>query len=353
MELKYKNLSEKIIAFRKQLKVKQETFGEMFVPKVKRSTIAHWETKRSEPSIEQIFQMAAFSKEREWWLAINFLDDEVSQQDQVDYDKSNGRRVNWLTNEDMAEMAADHDNEEYWEWLAKQESEPPKNGKLFEALQLPIDKRQEAIQSLLSQGKPGLFSKVATNPASEKVNADMAKALTEIQKDDMWGRRTKNFRQAVIHALTKKMPDAFDHLEGNFRKGTLRGKADYFDGTTVILIATEQLKYKNEALGRNLGKLLLLEKMHGSLLHKMLAVSVDLDNPKVNHVILEDVSVARSLGITLTYVTPDEEDALALEMCEFIKSNLEKKTVKVKGSLIVSDGESLSIQNGHTVKIEP
>jgi hypothetical protein len=326
MELKFKNLAGKIVMFRKRLHVNQAAFGEKFTPPVKRSTIAHWETMRSEPTAHQIIQMAAFEGDRAWWHTLHFFDDVVSAEDNVDYDK-NGRRVNWVTPEDLEEMSrGDDDDKEYWEWMMQQEAAPPKEGVLFEALKLDPEKQYAAIQNLLKQPSTDNQSTLGGLAAVDI----LLKKRNEEDKELAWLRKTKNFRQAVNHALTKRMPQAYDHIDQLFKKGALVGKADYFDGTSVVLIVTEQIKAKNDALARNLGKLLLLERMNEKPLHKMLAFTIDLENPKVNHLMLDDVSVARNLGITLTYVTPDDEEALAQEIKEFVVANLEKKAEKHK-----------------------
>ena len=41
---------------------------------------------------------------------------------------------------------------------------------------------------------------------------------------------------------------------------------------------------------------------------------------------LDDISFARSIGITLTFVTPDDEEVLADEIVNFINNNMANKT---------------------------
>ena len=313
MVQKYQNLAPKIIDLRKSLGEKtQESFS-----------IAHWETARSEPSIDQILEMAAFKGDRSWWHVLYLLDDKVSHLDNIDYNKD-GTRHHWLTQEEIAEMGNDPESEEYWEWKAKQEAAPPTEGPLSEALKLEPAKMVEAIESLLDQ----------ESPESNTINHGLGSIINysnkqkEEEEKSRWDRRTKNFRSAVIHSLNKKLNsiniDKF--MDVLFKKGTFKAKADYFDGVSLIQIVNEQVKFKNEALGRTLGKLLLLEKMHGSSLQKMLAICVDIDKPKVHYAMLDDISFARSIGITLTFVTPDDEEVLADEIVNFINNNMANKT---------------------------
>ena len=358
MVQKYQNLAPKIIDLRKSLGDKtQEVFGKRFKEPIKRSSIAHWETARSEPTIDQIVEMASFKGDRAWWHVLYFLDDKVSNLDTIDY-KKDGTRRHWLTPKDIAEMGGDEDEQEYWEWQTKQEALPPSEGPLSEALKLEPSKMAEAISNLLNGGLRS--SKDPLNQSSDEYNPihlgigalAQSSAFVAAEEDKRWRSRTKNFKQAVFHALNYHLDDVDKNVDAIFKKGTIRGRADYFDGTSMILIVTEQVKFKNEALGRNLGKLLLLEKMSGNLVNKMLAVCVDIENPKVHYAMLDDISAARSMGITLTFVAAMEEKELAAEIFEFVKTNLERKSVKVKGSLVVSSNETLIIKDGHTVHVE-
>lgn len=358
MVQKYQNLAPKIIDLRKSLGDRtQEMFGKRFKEPVKRSSIAHWETARSEPTIEQIVEMASFKGDRAWWHVLYLLDDKVSTLDTIDYNKD-GTREYWMTPKDIAEMGSDKDEQEYWEWRAKQEALPPTEGPLSEALKLEPSKMAEAVSNLLNGGlrssrDPRNQSSDQNNPIHLGIGAlAQSNEFVVAEEEKRWKSRTKNFKQAVFHALNYHIDEVDKYVDAVFKKGTIRGRADYYDGTSLILIVTEQVKFKNEALGRNLGKLLLLEKMSGSLVNKMLAVCVDMENPKVHYAMLDDISAARSMGISLTFVAAMEEKELAAEIFEFVRTNREKKTVKVKGSLVVSANESLTIKDGHTVHIE-
>ena len=358
MVQKYQNLAPKIIDLRKSLGDKtQEAFGKRFKEPVKRSSIAHWETARSEPTIEQIVEMASFKGDRAWWHVLYLLDDKVSNLDTVDYNKD-GTRQHWMTPKELAEMGNDEDEQEYWEWRTKQESLPPSEGPLSEALKLEPSKMAEAVSNLLNGGlkhprTPLDFSRDEINPINQGIGAlTQYSEFAVAEEEKRWKSRTKNFKQAVFHALNYHIDEVDKYVDAIFKKGTIRGRADYYDGTSLILIVTEQVKFKNEALGRNLGKLFLLEKMSGSLVNKMLAVCVDMENPKVHYAMLDDVSAARTMGINLTYVAAMEEKELAAEIFEFVKTNREKKSVKVKGSLVVGSNETLTIKDGHTVQVE-
>lgn len=358
MVQKYQNLAPKIIDLRKSLGDKtQEAFGKRFKEPIKRSSIAHWETARSEPSIDQIVEMASFKGDRSWWHVLYLLDDKVSHLDNIDYNKD-GTRQHWLTAQEIADMGDDQQEQEFWEWQAKQEAMPPSEGPLSEALKLEPAKMAEAVSNLLNNGlkssrDPREQSSYEDNPINQGIGGlAQQNEFLDAEEENRWKRRTKNFKQAVFHALNYHIDEVDKFVDAIFKKGTIRGRADYYDGTSIILIVTEQVKFKNEALGRNLGKLLLLEKMSGGLLNKMLAVCVDMENPKVHYAMLDDISAARSMGITLTFVAATEEKELATEIYKFVKNNREKKLVKVKSPMVISAHETITVKDGHTVHIE-
>ena len=339
MAQKYKNLSRKIIALRRSVGDKtQEAFGKRFNPPVKRSTVAHWETGRTEPSGEHILEMTEFKDEYSWWWKLYLVDDEVKAEDEIDYAQS-GQRINWVTAEDYVLMSADWPSADDIEEMQNERVAPPTTGPLVAAFNLPADKQIQAIANVI-QSKP------VNNQANQLDDIAITNShIKQSHEEEVWKRKTKNFKQAVVHLINKKMDFPESYWDVFYKRGTLRAKADYCDGMSIVLIVNEQVKFKNEALGRNMGKLLLLEKMTGSLMNKMLAICVDIENPKVNHLMLDDISAAKNMGITLTYVSPDEEDSLAQEIIDFIKTNLERKIVKVKSPLSLAAGETINLDN--------
>jgi hypothetical protein len=353
MVQKRENLAKKIVQLRRALKDKtQEAFGNRFDPPIKRSTIAHWETGRSEPGPEQILKMAEFKGESGWWWKLYLSDWQVEPEDDVDYDQS-GRRIRYTSARELEEMSMNSPTEEEMAgWLAEQNA-PPKTGPLSVAMKLPAEQQIKAIRNILKSPDSEINRNLA-DPLNQGLGG-LASALAykiETEESANWERKTKNFKQAVVHILNKKLDSPSNFWDVTYKRGTIRAKADYCDGLSLVLIVNEQMKYKNEALARNLGKLMLLEKMSGNLLNKMLAICVDVENPKINHLMLDDISAASDMGITLTFVTPDEEDVLAREIIEFIQTNRENKTIKVKGSLNVSAGETLTIPSGQTIQID-
>ena len=330
MVQKLEHIAKKIVQLRRSLGDKtQEAFGKRFASPVKRSTIAHWETGRTEPSSAHIIEMANFKGDVAWWWKLYLVDDVVTPEDQIDYHQS-GTRANWMRASELQEMMAFEPTDEDIAEMEAERIAPPKSGPLIAAFNLPAEKQIEAITNVLNYD-PNEKAKTAGGLSQV---ATIVEEWEQDEKEQEFKRKTKNFKQAVVHFLNKKLDvTSSDYWDAVYKRGTLRARADFCDGVSLFLIVNEQSKFKNEALGRNLGKLLLLEKMRGNPLNKMLAICTDVENPKVNHLMLDDISAAKEMGITLTYVTPNDEEVLAEEILSFIKTNLEKKNAKLKGGI--------------------
>ena len=330
MVQKLEHIAKKIVQLRRSLGDKtQEAFGKRFATPVKRSTVAHWETGRTEPSYPNIIEMAEFKGEAAWWWKLYLIDDVVGPEDQIDYNQA-GQRENWTPSSEIQEMMACEPTDEDIAEMHAERMAPPTRGPLTVAFDLPAEKQIEAITNILN------YDLIEESKRAGGLN-QIGKIVNEWEEKDQsqeFERKTKNFKQAVVHFLNKKLDfTSSDYWDAVYKRGTLRAKADFCDGVSLVLIVNEQSKFKNEALGRNLGKLLLLEKMRGNPLSKMLAICTDLENPKVNHLMLDDISAAKDMGITLSYVTPNDEEVLAEEILLFIKTNLDKKNAKLKSGI--------------------
>ena len=129
-------------------------------------------------------------------------------------------------------------------------------GPLVAAFNLPADKQIEAITNVLNHDP----HQNEVLPIGGLARMSMANEEWEQdEKEQEIKRKTKNFKQAVVHFLNKKLDfTSSDFWDTVYKRGTLRARADFCDGVSLVLIVNEQSKYKNEALGRNLGKLLLM-----------------------------------------------------------------------------------------------
>ena len=341
MVLKYKNLAPKIIRLRKSLGDKtQQAFGKRFNPPVNRSTIAHWETQRSEPTSKQILEMASFTNERTWWWRVYLADDDASESDHVEYSNTGGNRTQWVTSADHDQWD-EFDEASYREQMLE-ESTNPKDGALFVALQIADPEEQiKALQNLIQKpDSSGLLGRMTElGPDGQKM-ARQIQVKIESEKD-VWDSLTRNFKQAVIHSFITQMPEASPYVDRILKRGSFKKRADFCDDISLVMIQNEQVKFKQQNYLQHIGVLYTLEKLHGTPMQKMLAMCVDMENPKIHYAMLEDIATAKSMGITLTFVTPKDNAELATEIIKFVKENQANKH-KLRGGL----GSLIAGENG-------
>lgn len=368
MVQKYKNLAGKIKSAREKAKLSQEKLGKIFEPaskNVTRTAVTQWEMGATEPSEEKLLAIAKLHGEDYWWYLCWFADDEVAADRYVEYDNSGNRIV-------LEPLWSEPDREEMEVmWAEEREIEaqiksPPQNnwmseavkhapGELLETFRKHFDKKppdrkpikddDEVSQKLTVERDPftnkPTGAKITFNSASVNAVVDLGESgksegglaavaqYMRFKDEQLWRSSTEDFTPMLRHFVKQKLPFSASHFNVPVAKGSFKGGiADYYDESTLIEIVITQSKWRNQEIQRGLGKLFLCEKLLNRSLGKMLVVCIDAEKPSTNPKLLEDVAIARSLGVTMLYGNPYEHERLAEEISTFIRETAEARVAR-------------------------
>lgn len=369
---KYRNLAPKILDVLGQTNKTHKDLADLCG--VQRTTVTMWLRKErpTAPKDEHLIQIAKLMKDRAWWYLAWFLDDEVEAGRGVDYDNKGHRTALepiW-PEEAMEEMAA--------AWAAEQEQtqSPPKAGPVAEALSAegPVD-LTFLREALINSGDPAALESAANTPEAAETKPQNLNPDTEVknalvhgsglgwlstpsvqgglgalaehllhQDERAWQIASKPFVDSANGKLVSLMPRAMYGLERVIEKGSLRHYPNYFDNSCLIEIVVARARFKSFRLLEGIGKLLVMEKMHGRSLSKMLAVCIDLKNPNQNPKLLADALAARGLGVEVEFFSPDEDDKLARLMGAFILRN-SPEIKEIKSEIKAIENRIIDISN--------
>jgi len=348
---KYKYLAAKLKECREKAtpRLKQQELADLMTSKgvtVKRTTVTNWETGYAEPSEEAILIYANLRGENYWWWLLYFLDEDVKPGVTVDYNNQ-GQKIfqepDW-TEEEFAGV------QEAWaidQLAEKEQSTPPKKGALAQALKLNAADSIEAIRRMLKQPQPHrappktIYFDDTGLPISEeayfKINEDSSSSSTtsttkeegglaavgrllKQRSEEAWETLSPSFFNAVQHQITKKIPRAHSFFKTEIRSGSLRSRADYYDGECIVEFVAAKSNVLTLELTRGLGKLCLIDKLLPRSKPKMLVICTNIDRPHTNPKLLDDQSTAKGMGIELLFVSHLDEDVAAQAVIAFISN---------------------------------
>jgi transcriptional regulator with XRE-family HTH domain len=346
---KYKYLATKLKECREKAtpRLKQQELADLMTASgvtVKRTTITNWETGYADPSEEAILIYAKLRGDNYWWWLCYLLDEDAKPGLTVDYNNL-GQKT--LQEPDWNEADIE-DMQEQWEieHLAEKElTTPPKKGVLAQALKLKAPDAVEAIRRMLKQPQPYsapikvlyyddegkqitdekyLHEKQVTKNPDDTRTAQPEGGLAVVgrlaaQKNDQaWEALSSSFFQTVQHQITKKLPGAHSHFKKDIWSGSLKSRADFFDGEYVVEFVVAKSSILTLKLSEGLGKLCLIDKMLPKSKPKMLVVCTNIDRPQTNPKLLDDQSTARAMGIELLFVSHFDEVMAAEAVIAFI-----------------------------------
>lgn len=350
---KYKNLAAKIQKCRTRAKYSQEKLAKMF--NITRTAVTQWESKdpknRTEPNPKQLTAIAHLHGKDYWWYLAWFMDDEVEADRGVDYNHL-GQRIAlepiW-SDEEMQEIWAQMRPTEDWQqaepegWFAEALKNSNQDGleKIRHRLQDDPPDRQGSSyltnQDIGTQpvGSPSGISesRAETQSTDEDVKnqagsrmvestnpAILRRPAGEFQDDEVWRARSRNFRASVEHRLARLLPQAHKYLDVEVWTGSLRSRADYYDGAALIEFCTTRWKHRGGTLFDGLGRLLLIERMLNRNASKMLVICIDVANPDIVPRLSDEIVIAKSMGFDLIYANPDQDEKVASDIDSFIRN---------------------------------
>ena len=348
---KYKYLAAKLKECREKAtpRLKQQELADLMTSKgvaVKRTTVTNWETGYADPSEDALMVYARLRGDNYWWWLLYFLDEDAKPGLTVDYNNL-GEKTLQEPDFDEEEFAG---MQEAWEidFLHEKElSTPPKKGPLAQALRLKAPDAVEAIRRMLkqpqphsaspklmyfddegkpiSEGKYHQINQVSTNP-DEALTTKQEGGLAAVGRwvmqkhDETWEAQSSSFFNAVQHLITKKIPSAYPCFKADIRSGSLKSRADFYDGESVVEFVVAKSNVLTLKLTEGLGKLCLIDKMLPRSKPKMLVICTNIERPHTNPKLLDDQSTAKSMGIELLYVSPHDETLAAEAVIEFISN---------------------------------
>jgi hypothetical protein len=350
---KYKYLATKLKECREKAtpRLKQQELADLMaasgVP-VKRTTITNWETGYADPSEEALFVYARLRGDSYWWWLLWFIDDSAKPGLTVDYNNQ-GQKTLQEPEWDESDYEGMQEAYEIDHLAEKELSTPPKKGPLAQALRLKPAETVEAIRRMLNQpqphsnpigyldsnGKPmseeeylktkqtSTTYEFSIPPSATKQEVPegglAAYARLNSQKNDAtWDAQSSSFFNAVQHLITKKIPEAYPFFKTEIRSGSLKSRADFFNGDFVVEFVVAKSNVLTLELTRGLGKLLLIDKMLTRSKPKMLVICTNIDRPQTNPKLLDDQSTAKGMGIELLFVSPQDETIAAEAVLDFI-----------------------------------
>lgn len=365
---KYKNLAPKLLQVLEKRGKRHEDIA--ILCGVRRTTVTMWLRKDAptSPRDEHLVNIARLMGDEAWWYLAWFLDDEVAFDRGVDYDNQGRRSAlepEWDLEEAEAMSAA---------WSAEHDrtNSPPKSGPLAEALRASeaadLDPVRQALggretpdsgraqESVRAPYESVMPRTERSERGSTRENEGGLAALSRYlihQEDRAWELSSKPFVESAIAKLISRHPEALHGVEKMVERSNLRLFPKYFDGQCLIEIATTRLRFKTEAIVAGLGKLFLIEKMLGRTTGKFLALCVDLRDARENPRLQADVDMAKNLGVTLAFYSPEEDSALALAMEAFILGhslevqearNLVRKAISgARATMELADSENQAV----------
>jgi hypothetical protein len=120
--------------------------------------------------------------------------------------------------------------------------------------------------------------------------------------------------------IAKKIPGAYPCFKTDIRSGSLKSRADFYDGESVVEFVVAKSNVLTLKLTEGLGKLCLIDKMLPRSKPKMLVICTNIERPHTNPKLLDDQSTAKAMGIELLYVSPHDETRAAEAVIEFISN---------------------------------
>jgi transcriptional regulator with XRE-family HTH domain len=350
---KYKNLAAKIQKCRTRAKYSQEKLAKMFG--ITRTAVTQWESKdpknRTEPNSKQLTAIANLHGKDYWWYLAWFMDDEVEADRGVDYNHL-GQRIAleplW-SDAELQEIWAQMRPAEDWQqaepegWFADalrnsnqdgleivrrrlQDDPPDREGSSYLTNQDNTPTQLvDSPSSLGAQSRPegqntDEDSQAGSRLAESTNPAILRRSTGEFQDDEVWRARSKNFKASVEHRLARYLPQAHKYLEVEVWTGSLRSRADYFDGAALIEFRTSRWKQRGGTLFDGMGRLLLTERMLNRSVSKMLVICIDVADPERVPRLSDEIIIAKSMGFDLIYANPDQDEKVAEEINKFIRN---------------------------------
>ena len=350
---KYKNLAPKIQKCRTRAKLSQENLAKVFG--ITRTAVTQWESKdpknRTEPNPRQLNTIARLHGKDYWWYLAWFMDDEVEADRGVDYNHFGDRIAlePLFSEEEVSAMWAQMRPTEDWQqvepegWFAEALANSPDEGleKIRRKLREDPPDRQGPNQFLhgdpttgAAEGAPAsnnkrsgedlgatgsLQAQTGSKLAASASKTALRRPPSEFEDDEVWKARSKNFVASVEHRLARHLPLSHKYLDVEIWTGSLRRRADYFDGAALIEFCTSRWKHRGGTLFDGMGRLLLTERMINRNISKMLVICIDVSDPGGVQRLNDEKDIAKSLGIDLLYANPDQDEKIAEEMNKFIR----------------------------------